>query len=377
MKIKNTLLLAFACSAFFTCSAENNTDESSPTTTSAAFFEEVLDNNKSPLGTSMQSLRNFFISHDVQRFTIKSRSCSEDSKTSSFNESFIEYIKRVYNQPTYAEYLSRDASHIIEFSELGSELHLTPEYMYVGLRLFYNKLKGTEIIDDTVVLQLLPAISRQLEGYFDPCTEETRIHNLESFDFVKRRSEEIILYKFTQHFTEFQATPDLFVNKLAGDLAAFYKQQDDIKIQEASQQETKNESLTRLRHMVIRFFELSLSKIMWNIYQPEVIWPSVKALACNLRGLAEYGVINHMDDLDDLLWSLTHRFNYFLDLTGADLPIKFYDQIEEDLVNRNVFFLEAKEQDEGIVSKKQLFIEALVRSKAKAIANQRGVFANL
>jgi hypothetical protein len=86
--------------------------------------------------------------------------------------------------------------------------------------------------------------------------------------------------------------------------------------------------------------------------------------------LAQYRIIDHMDDLDDLLWTLVHRFIFYIDLVGAELPVEFYERIEQDLVNRSVFFLEAKEQDDGITSKKQALIEALLKGKARAITQR-------
>ncbi len=74
-----------------------------------------------------------------------------------------------------------------------------------------------------------------------------------------------------------------------------------------------------------------------------------------------------MDDLDDLLWSLTHAFTRNLELFGAHLPIEFYDEIESDLTNE-VTFLENAEQDDGIKTKKETIIDALVSAKAQAFA---------
>jgi hypothetical protein len=78
-----------------------------------------------------------------------------------------------------------------------------------------------------------------------------------------------------------------------------------------------------------------------------------------------------MDDLDDILWSLMHRFCYFLELTGSVLPLEFYGEIEHDLTNNLVFFLETKEQDEGIITKKETLAQALLQAKTKAYAYEK------
>ncbi len=371
MKMKNTLLLCLALAQTFACSATNFLTEDVNQLEVTEQLDALLSEDATPLDSSVQHLRDFFAAHDVGSSALKSRHAPPTSKTTRFNESFLEYIKQVYNQRSYATYLSGNGSHIVEFLEIGRELSLNPEYLYVGTRLFYNKLKEAEIIDDTLPLQLLPAFSKHLAAHFDHQQEEAQPK--ENLEFIKKHTEEVILYKFTEHFNRFQNNPDSFIDELSHDLATFYHQQDTTKTQAHMKYDSKQETLTRLRHITIRFFELTISKTMWNTIQPETIWPSVVALANGLQSLAQHRILDHMDDLDDLLWTLIHRFNYYLELTGADLPMTFYEKVENDLMNRSVFFLEAKEQDDGIASKKQILIEGLLRGKARSMAEKEGL----
>jgi hypothetical protein len=370
MKMKNTLLSCLALSLTFACSADDFLVEDTQQLHVTSSIDAFLEENATPLDSSIRSLRDFFTVNDIGSLALKSRQVPLESKTTRFNESFLEYIKQVYNQRSYAGFLSQNSGHIKDFLEIGRELNLNPEYMYVGTRLFYNKLKEAEIINDTVSLELLPAFATHLETHFDHQQEEQPKENLE---FIKKHTEEVILYKFTEHFTRFQTNPDTFIDELSHDLASFYRQQEETKRQELIKRDSKQETLSRLRSTVIKFFELTISKTMWNTLQPDTIWPSVTAMANGLQSLAQHRVLDHMDDLDDLLWSLVHRFNYYLELTGADLPISFYEKVEDDLIKRNVFFLEAKEQDEGIMSKKQALIEALLKGKTRALAEQDGI----
>lgn len=371
MKIKNTLLLCLALSFTFACRADNllteDQSQGDVTTSLEAFFDETT----TPLDTSVRHLRDFFAAHDVGSINgLKGRGAPAANKTARFNDSFLEYVKQVYNHRSYAEYLSQDASHVVEFLQLGSELNLSADYMYVGMRLFYNKYKETEIVNDSVIRQLLPAIANHLGQYFSTQAEETPYANL---DFIKKHTEEVILHKFTEHFTRFQATPDTFIEELASDLASFYKQREHAMTQALTKRDAKQESLIRLRQTTIRFFELTLNKSMWNMLEPDTIWPSFVEMATGLQGLAEQQVIDHMDDLDDLFWTLTHRFGYFVELAGAELPLDFYDKVEESLIGRSVHFLEMKEQDDGITSKKQVLIEMLLKGKTRSIAAQHGI----
>ncbi|MBM3886562.1 hypothetical protein FJ364_01415 [Candidatus Dependentiae bacterium] len=372
MKMKNTLLLCLILSHVFACNANSSmlTEDINKLEVTDS-LDALLADDITPLESSVQNLRDFFASLDVGVVTLKNRQSIPTSKTTRFNEAFLEYIKQVYNQRAYATHLSQNGSHVVEFLELGHELNLNAEYLYVGTRLFYNKLKEAEIINDTVSLQLLPAFTKYLTSHFEQQDEDYKPK--ENVEFLKRHTEEVILYKFTEHFNTFQTNPDSFIDELAHDLATFYQHQEDTKEQLRIKRNNKQETLMRLRQMVIRFFELVISKTMWNTFQPETIWTSFTVLANGFQNLAQSHILDHMDDLDDLLWSLVHRFNYYIELTGADLPIEFYEKIENDLINRKVFFLEAKEQDEGIASKKQVLIEGLLRGKARAIAEKEGL----
>lgn len=370
MKMKNTLLMSLALSLSFACNADGFFIEDPEQLQVTSSINSLLDESSTPLDSSIRSLRDFFSINDIGSLALKSRNLPLASKSTRFNESFLEYIKQVYNQRSYANFLSQNSSHIKDFLEIGRELNLNSEYMYVGTRLFYNKLKEAEIVNDTVTIELLPAFATHLESHFDIQQEEQPKENLE---FIKKHTEEVILYKFTEHFTRFQTNPDTFIDELSHDLATFYRQQEEAKQQALIKRDTKQETLSRLRSTVIKFFELSINKTMWNTLQPDTIWPSVTAIANGLQSLGQHKIIDHMDDLDDLLWSLVHRFNYYIELTGADLPISFYEKVEEELIKRNVFFLEAKEQDEGIISKKQALIEALLKGKTRALAEQDGI----
>lgn len=374
MKIKNTLLLCLVLSFTFACHANNLLTEDAVQGNVTTTLETFFDESPTPLDTSMRHLRDFFAAHDVGGVAgLKGRSAPSTTKTARFNDSFLEYVKQVYNHRSYAEYLSQDATHVVEFLELGHELNLTSDYMYVGTRLFYNKFKETEIVNDAVLHQLLPSVATHLSDYFSMQAEDNAYANLE---FIKKHTEEVILYKFTEHFTRFQTNPDTFIDELSNDLASFYKQREQAISQALAKRDARQESLMRLRHMTIRFFELTLNKTMWNMLEPDSIWPSFIAIAEGLQGLAEQQVIDHMDDLDDMFWTLTHRFGYFLELAGSELPLSFYDKIEDDLVNRGVRFLEMKEQDDGITSKKQILIEMLLKGKTRSIAALHGIVAS-
>jgi hypothetical protein len=309
----------------------------------------------------VRSLRNFFTNHSPQPFENLHNFGQPKTSISDFQSSFLRFIKDEYNKPTYAEEFSQDATHVVEFLEISDEMNLSVDHIYVCLRLFYNKLKGAEALDDTVAVQLLNNLPILLKRHFDSDNETDSKLNLA---FIKKSSENLILSRLTDHHTQFRTTPDLFISNLAQDLCSFFNQE-----QERLKKEVElNEYRERLRQTVIRFFETALSKVVWNPKAPEGIWSSFIGIGNGLRSLATNNVIIHMDDLDDMFKSLTLRFCYNVDLFGGALPLQFFDEVDHDLNNGLVLFLEADEQDAGIKSKKDEIKDHLLQAKTKALA---------
>lgn len=291
------------------------------------------------------------------------------SKTAIFNESLVSYVKEVYNSRNYPQLISQNGRHVVEFLELSNELNLDVQSLYTCIRLFHNKIKECELIDDTVMIQILKPLSALIGNYFEP-EEELSIFNKNT---MSEEIEKILTFKITDHFQDFKERPIEFLKELALEINE-YTQKEFNKYKKTT---TKEISLERLRFMLIRFLENALNKIIWDASFYEGIWESVITIANDLQVLGNYFIIDHMDDLDDLLWSLTQRFCYFLDLYGSSLPLSFYEEIEYDLRNKVVDFLEAEELDDGIKSKKSFLTYALMKAKAKSYAfEKKGLFTD-
>ncbi len=350
--------------------AENNTQQDQ-NLQAIVDFDKTLD-HATPSQFAAQSFKGAIASQDAQNDAatkeMRERNNENTSKTSIFQQSFVKYVREIYNQRNYAQALSQDGSHVVQFMQISNEMSLGPEIVYVCIRLFYNKMKACELVDDIVVAQLLHTVPPLIERHF---AEDTSRHNYD-LTFIKKQLENTLLNKFTNHLTEFSQQPDVFLSQLAQELTALYEQEMEAAKKDAQRADVRQ----RLRTMVIRFFDTIINRAIWQIQAPETIWRSFNDIAAGIQVLGLHNVINHMDDLDDLLWSLTHRFCFFLDLAGSALPSSLYDAIEKDLESRSVFFLEFKEQDEGITTKKETLAEAVLKAKTKAIAyNKQGIIS--
>ncbi|MCK4499063.1 hypothetical protein KAU11_01040, partial [Candidatus Babeliales bacterium] len=271
------------------------------------------------------------------------------AQTACYNRKIIDYVKRIFNSDDAVPTISQDSECVVEFLRLNDEFFLDIEDCYSCMRLLNNKVKSCEILDDQVINEIFAAMPERLGGYF----QDTNTPYY-SIDSLQTRMEKLLLSSFTNHFEKFQASPDTFIHDLSKNLS-----------QNAAGIDGETEELVagggtewreRLRIGIVRFSETCLNRVMWNQTAYEGIWNSLMTTANSIYQLATYQIITHMDDLDDLYWSLTHRFCFFLDLTKGMFPTSFYEIIEGDIIDGAAFFLELGEQDEGIKSKKEFIL---------------------
>ncbi len=335
-------------------------------------FDTLL--NVTPLQFSMNTIRYYLESHrvgtrDMQIVNQK----PEASPDTMFTRGFSQYLSDVYNKQNYASMLSQDGTHLVDFLQLSDELNLNHTTLYVGFRLFHNKIKSCEVIDDTAILQMVEPIGKYLERHF----EENETHYKTNLNFIRKHTEELMLAKFTDHYAKFQEEPDVFILNLSEEITKEFKQEFTNFEKSIKVQQEKAEARERLRNLTLRFLETALGKTIWSTQSYEGIWHSFQAIAFDLQALGVRSVVNHMDDMDSLLWSHVHRFCYFVDLVGSHLPLEFYEEIEGDLNNKLIYFLEEKEQDAYIKTKKETLEEALVKGRMKAVAYSKGIVDHL
>ncbi|KKP24314.1 MAG: hypothetical protein SZ59_C0002G0160 [candidate division TM6 bacterium GW2011_GWF2_28_16] len=352
MKIKNLILLFLSCSNVFlnnicTMTVTNNTTinnfnlgEYTPGEYNTLSIKYYLD---SAYNTNFEMTKN------------------HASKTSIFNQVLVKYIKEVFNNKYYSNYLSQNGAHFIEFLELSNELNLDTENLITCIRLFYNKIKACEIVDASVLTQILNPMPNLLEKYFSKLDDKI------NFKYLKQSIQKIILFKLSSYITNIQNNQTIFANELSQEINKITKN-------EIKNLKTEKEQLyiqERLRSLIIKFLEITLSKLIWDYKNYQPIWGSVCSISNYIERLVEFRIIDHRDDLDDLLWSLVHRFSFFLNLAGSQLPAQFYEEVENDISSGTVFFLELEEQDQAIKTKKEVFLQTLLDAKTKSLAFER------
>ena len=295
------------------------------------------------------------------------RSAVSESRTASFNEMIVRHAKRLCSGG-FSKVFSQDGRDFVGFWDTANDVNLDLEKAYTCMRLFSNNIKSTELIDHTVATQVLAPMPQFLGRYFEKDTAKQS-----EFSLIRDNIEDMLLGRFTDQLDTFQTQPDLFISKLSTDVSSLVKSRLTIIKQEDEEADFRE----KMRAITIRFIDTTLNKLIWYEDSYQSIWSSIITIGDNLHSLGTCGILDDQDNLDELWDSLVRRFVWFLDFKGSLLPVEFYNQIEEDLKNNVVFFLEVEEQDEGIKSKKEMIAEAIVKAKAKAIAlEQNGLFTD-
>jgi hypothetical protein len=351
MKIKNKVLTIVGLSLIFCVKAKCESEN-----------PQILDfENETPSSLSAKTIQqNLTSQKDTQEE-------AEDSKNvilKNFNNSLSKYINEQFNSEGYAYYISTNASHLLELLEIikcldefGSDKVI---YSYTIFKLFNDKLKSIELVDHTVIHQILDPLPKILGSYF--AKKQTKY-----LDSIKRSIELMLQAKLTEHLTQNAYEPKL--NNIYSDLSKSFLEIHQNEIE-------KLESENKLRNIIVRLLEHTLSKATWNSIFYQSSWQSFTTIAHLIKHLFTTGIIDDEDDIDSLYWSLVHRFNYFIEIMGSDLPVEFFDEIEDDLENELIPFLEEEEQDDFIKTKKEVLLESLLSAKTKALAFEKaGIIA--
>lgn len=269
------------------------------------------------------------------------------------------YLRHIYNNNEYTqEILPNDFSHFIQFLSNGKKTKQSRAYVKSVFKLFGNKLKATQYVNAHAFSAMLEQLPALLEEY---CMI-TKSHKLNAH---KENLTSILYSTFLSKYDYFKKSPQEFFDDLSQEILNALQQEitlihDDVNVDQ-------------LRQSMIRFLEIGLNKLVWNIGEHEKIWDSVKTISQNLEKLMEFNLIDDANDLDDLYWSLIHRFCYFIDMTGSELPFDFYEKIKTEVSAQQLLMLDLEEQEASLETKSEKLMNVIVMAQAKKKATDHGI----
>ena len=168
---------------------------------------------------------------------------------------------------------------------------------------------------------------------------------------------------FLQNFDSFKQSPKTFLFDLSHNIVQELNKQ--------SNTTTIQVNLEHLRQSLIRFLEQAIGKLIWSPQDHENIWPLFYRTTKKIDALSN--IADDMDNIDDLYWSLIHRFCFFLDVTGHEIPTEFYKDFKIKLSAASLPMFQLHEQEKTITNKEDTLIQKLMESQAKSMAYKQGL----
>jgi hypothetical protein len=270
------------------------------------------------------------------------------------------FLRTTFNSPLYSsDILPHDFSHFIQLLQHSKSMtHHRRAYIKSVVKLFGNKIKGAQYINAYAFSLMLDQLPDQLEEFFSlkRCLDPTR---------STKKVYTILEQTFLNKFDQFKEKPREFLDTLSHEIIESLEKDTELIAEDIS--------LEQLRQSVVRFLEACVGKLVWSPEDHEAIWDSVKKISQQLEVLIDRNILTDASDLDDLYWSLIHRFCFFVDITGSDLPLEFYEKIRNDIASQQILLLELEEQEKSIEPKISHLKRALLNGEAKKRAHDNGI----
>lgn len=270
------------------------------------------------------------------------------------------YLKHIYNHPKYSpNFLSLNLSHLATFLSYNQQSELPRDYTGRVLGLFAQKLKATMYINGYAFCELLGQLPVLIKDQFAVNKEkEERLRSIK----------ECIYHYLLSEFKTLKQNPDLALEQLSQQIYDLTMGTQATQIQDIS--------IAKLQHITHSFLEISLNKLIWSPSDQQEIWFCVKEIAHHLEALLQNNIITDIEILDELYWSLIHRFCYMLELGGAELTDECFEIMNNDLITQKFSLWNLEERETFITSKIEHVRRALLQAQIKAKAYQAGIIAS-
>jgi hypothetical protein len=288
---------------------------------------------------------------------------NEETKVSS---SDVAVIFKQLSKPSFGtDMLPHNFSYLTNLLDFGKTTRKGRAYTERVLRVFNRLIKSTPYINAYAFSDMLETLPRLLEQDFVAHKSKSFLKNsslldLDMYDRFKESVNNLLYQNFLSDYDEFKKDPDDFLSALTTQIV-------DIVEEEVS--------IDQLRHVLVRFLELGTSKLVWSPEDHEHVWTSVKKISNQLAKLVEHNVVEDIDDLDDMYWSLINRFCFFVDITHTSLDIEFYHSVQHDLNHGGLTLVELEEQESWLESKEDCLNRTIQSCKAKKLAYDQGIIA--
>lgn len=279
-------------------------------------------------------------------------------------DSFIIAIQEELKTIEYRkETLPNDFSYLTYLINFGNQHNQSALYLRSVIKLFSNMLKSCSYINADAFSQLLEKSPDLLGSYFTlrlapEYLSDAALYNAAFSERFNGTVHGLLYSKFSTEYALFRQDPDTFIKGLSNSISAFA--QEELTIQQTRQD-------------LIKFYEIALNKLIWDVETQEQTWFVTKKIAEQLAILLQRNIIDDSNDLDDLYWTLLTRYCYFIELTATDMPAAFFTEVRNDIRNNSNVIFAMKEQDFIVESKASYMQRTLIEAETMAYRYRAGL----
>ena len=265
------------------------------------------------------------------------------------------FFSTVFNSTLYTErFLGSCFIHVTDFLDHGKKNSKPYSYYESVFNLFHHRLKESSWVNPYATLVFLDQLPEYIETMPSEYHQKLTV-NLKA-ELEKTLNDRAFLLKDRS---------DQFYQEAAERMVATFKAVE------------RDGTLRDVQRSITTFLEGALNKIIWNPQEQIDIWKSIKLIAHKCEQLQIFGCLGTSDEVNRLLWSLLYRFGYFIECTGGNLPLEFYQDIRDDLAKEKPSFLTLEESEEWLTSKEKYLDSVLMKGEIKAHAYKQGILSDV
>lgn len=264
------------------------------------------------------------------------------------------FIRHVYNAVEYPDFLANNFFHMTQFMQRKTEIPRS--YMQSVLRMFGNKIKQSMYVNPYALSELLDEMMPCIKG---ACCTITSL----AYDNLHASIADTMHDTMLDQFEHLKRDPQAFFADLSHEIITLVGGRHEL---------NNDATLAELRSTLLLFLQTTLNKLIWDPNKGADAWLNVKLIADQLARYHEQGIIDDVDDLDDLYVTLLERFYLYLDLSHAELTDELIAQMRADVAAHNLLLFEI-EHEEFFLSKAERFEQVLTDVEIKMRAYQQGI----
>lgn len=252
-----------------------------------------------------------------------------------FTKNGIEYfLKEIYNNFEYRNFLSSCFIHIIDFLENSENTSNPKIFIQKSLNIFIQKIHQTSFINPYSFLYFLQQSNQYILNVIN--SEKIKIESE-----IEKIVEDFLLYEFET----LKENPKDFIKKISKKIL---NSTEKIII-----------DCTETQKVFCDLIEISASKLIFDTNDFYESWSCFKSLCATISYLYDIGLICNEEVFQRILWAISSNFlnscelqsenldkeiKFFLENEiNSNLPLIFYkEEIEKNILSKRDFLLKAK-----------------------------------